>query len=520
MKEKIKIIIDWVKSNRILVLILLIGAFLRLYNIEGYMTFLGDEGRDAIVVRNLLVHADPILIGPGTSIGEMYLGPLYYYFMAPFLLLANFSPVGPAVGVALLGVFTIALVYWVCKEWFSTKNEKVSVAGIVASLLYAISPTVINFSHSSWNPNIMPFFSLLTIYSIWRVWKRDDNRYLFVAAISFAFVLQSHYLGLLIAPVIGIIWFYKFLLLNTKTSYITEKTPLIKFIKNSIFALVLFLFLMSPLLIFDIRHNWMNFNAMKTFFTERQTNFSNTSLSLFTKIPPMASGIISSLVASKNRVIGEMVLTIVSISSLLIFLGRKKLHSDEASGFSMLFLWIIFGLIGLGIYKQNVYDHYFGFLFTAPHILIGGFVENVLEKLNNIGKFFIIIALSFLFIINIIKNPLRNNPNYQLQRSVNVVNKIIKESKGETFNFAVIAERNYEDGYQYFLEKEKSKFVEIDSQIEESVTNQLFVVCEVEESKCDPTHSAKAEIANFGWSKIDERYVVDGVVIYKLIHTK
>ena len=52
------------------------------------MTFLGAEGRDVIIVRTLLVKADPILIGPGTSVGGMYLGPLYYYFMAPFLLLA------------------------------------------------------------------------------------------------------------------------------------------------------------------------------------------------------------------------------------------------------------------------------------------------------------------------------------------------------------------------------------------------------------------------------------------------
>ena len=90
-------ITDFIKANWLLITILLIGSFLRLYKISAYMTFLGDEGRDVLVVRNLLVHFDPILIGPGTSVGNMYLGPLYYYFMAPFLLLSGFSPVGPAV---------------------------------------------------------------------------------------------------------------------------------------------------------------------------------------------------------------------------------------------------------------------------------------------------------------------------------------------------------------------------------------------------------------------------------------
>src|SRR3972149_12190225 len=101
---------DWIKENRkeaiILGLILILGALLRLYRIGDYMTFLGDEGRDAIIVRRLLVYGDPILIGPGTSIGNMYLGPLYYYMMAPALLLSRFSPVGPAVQIALLGVAT------------------------------------------------------------------------------------------------------------------------------------------------------------------------------------------------------------------------------------------------------------------------------------------------------------------------------------------------------------------------------------------------------------------------------
>ena len=39
----------------------------------------------------------------------------------------------------------------------------INFAGLVAALLYAISPTVIIYSRSSWNPNIMPFFALLSV---------------------------------------------------------------------------------------------------------------------------------------------------------------------------------------------------------------------------------------------------------------------------------------------------------------------------------------------------------------------
>src|SRR5438105_4200957 len=103
--DKIK---SWIVNNKtefvILIVILFVGAFFRLYKIDQYMTFLGDEGRDVIIVRRLLIEHHPPLIGPGTSIGNMYLGPAYYYMMAIPLFLSNFNPVGPAIFIAVLGV--------------------------------------------------------------------------------------------------------------------------------------------------------------------------------------------------------------------------------------------------------------------------------------------------------------------------------------------------------------------------------------------------------------------------------
>ena len=85
------------------------------------MTFLGDEGRDVIVVGRFLTEGDLILVGPGTSIGNMYLGPLYHYIMAPALFLARYSPIGPAIQIALLGIATIFFVWFAGREWFGKK---------------------------------------------------------------------------------------------------------------------------------------------------------------------------------------------------------------------------------------------------------------------------------------------------------------------------------------------------------------------------------------------------------------
>ncbi|MDP2860737.1 MAG: glycosyltransferase family 39 protein, partial [bacterium] len=129
------------KSAFILVFILALSAFLRLYRISDYLTFLGDEGRDVLVAREIIVNHKFTLIGPMTSIGNMYLGPAYYYMMILPLALSGLNPVGPAIMVALLGVATVYLIYKL-GSFFDRR------AGLIAAFFAAISPILIIQSHS------------------------------------------------------------------------------------------------------------------------------------------------------------------------------------------------------------------------------------------------------------------------------------------------------------------------------------------------------------------------------------
>lgn len=498
-KEKI---VNLLKRNWILILVLLVGAIFRLYKINEYMTFLGDEGRDVIVVRNLLKFGDPILIGPGTSVGGMYLGPIYYYFMAPFLFLANYSPVGPAVAVALLGVATIYFVYLAGKKWFSEK------VGIIASILYAISPTVIQYSRSSWNPNIMPFFALLSVYSIWKVYKENKFRWLIVTAVAMAFVMQSHYLGILLAPTLFIYWLI---------SYLKNRKNNKDLARYTIYAVLIFVFLMSPLAIFDLRHDYMNTKALYKFLTVRQETVSARPWSAVPKMYPILTEINTSLLTAKELISGKIVTALfVVFTAWQVFSKRKRILDENIL---LVILWMAFGLIGFGIYKQHIYDHYFGFLFVAPFLITSLFFEKIISvngKLKILGYLLLVSLIG----LNLYKNPLRFHPNRQLQRSVHVAEKIIDESDGKRFNLAVLAERNYEDGYRYFLEVKGAEVLHADRWDKNTISDTLFVACEMPKEKCDPTHSPKAEVANFGWTKIAEEWEVDGVIIYKLVHTQ
>ena len=151
----------------ILALLILVAIFFRFWQIRDYVVFLGDEGRDMIVMRDIFVKKHLPFLGPTASVGGFYLGPIYYWMAAPFLFLANFDPVGPSYFVAALGVATVFLLYKFLKE------EIGFWPAIVSSFLYATAPLIVRYSRSSWNPNPLPFFSLLMIYFLYLAIKKQ-----------------------------------------------------------------------------------------------------------------------------------------------------------------------------------------------------------------------------------------------------------------------------------------------------------------------------------------------------------
>ncbi len=501
------------KQNKILILLALItilAAALRFWHLPEYMTFLGDEGRDALAVKRMIVDHKFRLIGPVTSIGNMYLGPLYYYLMLPAMLLSRLSPIGPAVMVVCFGLATVALIYFYGREWVGGK------AALMASFLYAVSPVVIIYSRSSWNPNVMPFFALVSIYAIWRVWQKKQFWWLTILGISLSFAVQSHWLGLLLFPTIGLFW------LMTLIEILRKKQAGKKFWLHSLFGFGFFLLLtVVPLVWFDLRHGFINAQAFNKFFTERQ---GTVNFKIYKAIPylwNLTQNVFTRLVAGKDIFWGRWIALMVTILVALKIVRESLLASwrrfiSRNPGLFLLLVWFLVGLLGLGNYKQHIYDHYFGFFFPIPFLLVGWVLAMIWH-----GKLFGRILTSFLlaglFFLAVKESPLRYPPVYQLQRTQQVARFILDKAGDKPFNLALIAERNYDDAYAFFMEKWGRPPVRIEPlRAEETITQQLFVICE--KLPCQPPVDPKAEIAMFGWSKIDEKWEIEGVEIYQLSH--
>ena len=492
MIQKIK---SFISNNRREVLIIsviaLLALALRIYKIPQYLTFLGDEGRDVRVVRNL-IQGDLVFIGPQTSIGNMYLGPLYYYMMAPFLWLWNLSPVGPAVMVAILSTITTIFIWWATRTWFAPA------VGLLASLFFALSPVAIIYGRTSWNPNPMPFFALLSIWSIWQLWQHRRFIYIVVTAVALAFALQMHYLGLLLIPVLGIFW------LITAIGIWSNEDQRAQFIRYSLFALLAFAVLMSPLVLFDLKHDLLNFNAFKKFFTNRQTtiNLDPTKSNRFMLV---INKFISDLVLSTSALQATIASILMIILSTFYFI-RSSSHKRQ---YTLLLVWIATGIFGLGLYKQHVYAHYFGFLYPAIYILIAYLLWRLFK-----GRLKVLSIAAFVFLVSLsIQNsPLKQTPNRQLQRTEEVVDFIIDKSQGEPFNFALIAKQNYDESYRYFLENKEADFY----RGEEKISDQLFVVCENKD--CQPEGDPQYQVAIFGPAQTTDEWQIDHIKIFRLVH--
>jgi len=242
------------------VLITLIAGFLRIYRIPETVMFLGDQGRDAIIVSRIFKELNPVFIGPVTSVGNMYLGPFYYYFMLPFLWISYPSPLGPVYAVAIFSTITVFLMYIFGKKMYSP------MVGLLASFLLAFSAEAIDISRFSWNPNLAPLFSLLMIYFSWKAFKNPKNW--IVVTFLFSLIIQLHYMTLLTGITAGFLWLYQLIIKLRQNSSSQKKELVFQTIKIIIISCLVFLLTLVPQILFDIRHKGLISSAFKDMFTK------------------------------------------------------------------------------------------------------------------------------------------------------------------------------------------------------------------------------------------------------------
>ncbi|MGI5828175.1 MAG: ArnT family glycosyltransferase [Patescibacteria group bacterium] len=424
------------KANYAVAILTVVGAFLRFYNFRSTLMFLGDQGRDASIVRNFLVHFDPFLVGPTTSVGKIQLGPFYYYFMAPWLAVFNFDPIGPAIGVALVGVITIPIMYYVVNNLFGKTQA------LFTTLLYTFGTVVISQTRASWNPSPMPLVILLLVWSVYKVYQNKQYRFIVWTWLLWAIALQLHYMVLLLAPFLGVISIFLF---------IENKNDTKKIIRYFAWGLLAFVAVGSPLIMFDLRHNFLNARGFLEFFTKGHYSPNVWYQPVLNFLDRMHQGLGEILGITTDQTLRN----VVSWGLMLSFAGLFWKNRSKRS-FRILGIYLVSSLVSLSFYSGQVMEHYLGFMYPIPFIMLG----IVLSWLwNRKIMFFRVISISItlgLIVFNLQHYRYYEPLGWQVDDVKRVSEVIAADSQGEEFNLVLLDETKDYRGmnYRYFLELE------------------------------------------------------------------
>ncbi len=448
-------LLEFVKKRYLLLFFLfflVVGTFLRFYRIRQTMQFLGDQGRDALIARGILIEKDPAFIGPVTSVGNMYLGPFYYYFMVFPLMLTYPDPIGPVLAVAFVGCITLALIYLLGKDLVG-KNTAMLAMG-----LYAVSPVVIENVRFSWNPNIVPFFALLTL---WCLHKTLQGKYFYWAWIGLlaAVLSQLHYLTLILIGGAGLVWIYELI------TMIKAKKLDKQFLVSTGIAIVIFLFSLAPILIYDIKHEFLNTKAFTSFFTGSEDVAKTSHFRRLSDISAVFYAWIALALRNLFEIFGIKIQSSAALISfiLLLYIIAKTYLFDRSeaqhrAGKVLLLSMFSVCVLVLAFYKASIFDHYLGFVYPTAILLLATFLMRLWKSI--FLKPLVVGIVLVLVFVSLQKYPgqhilgMNVDVFWQTAREIE-----IRVTPGESYDILLLAQNNDFLGmnYRYFLTTGKQK---------------------------------------------------------------
>ena len=178
----------------ILTAILVLAAILRFINLPSRGQWDDDQGYEMLTMLLWVRDGQVPLLGPVSSAPGVHHGAGFYWLLAPAAFLTDANPVAATATLAVLGVGGVAAAWWL------GRTVAGPLAGHVAGLLMAVSPSAISASTFVWNSNIVAPFSALATAAAWHAWGTRRARWWLLAAVGALFMLHGHLLTVVALP--------------------------------------------------------------------------------------------------------------------------------------------------------------------------------------------------------------------------------------------------------------------------------------------------------------------------------
>lgn len=395
----------------VLTIFLFVGIFFRVYK-PSLMAFNYDQGRDALVIWQLWHEGKFFLIGPVTGLAGIFLGPLYYYLIAPFYLLGQGNPVYPYYFIISLTIVATSFCYYVGKKMHST------LAGVLAFVIASSSAYIVQSSRWLSNPTPLLLTSVLLLFSLWKIMESKKGIWWVASALLIGISLQFEAASAVFyLPMFAIFTFWQ-----------RKKLPNIKLTAISI---AVFLLTLVPQIVFNFRHD----NILLTNFLALFLHGKSFSISFIYSIPAKLSYFWT--VFSSKIFVGNDEAAIVFFAMAFAFLlaARKRLNKD---GLLTLFaIFILTPVVGIFLFEGNygnLYDYYMTGIYLPFIILFSiGLVELFRRRFGEIVVFVFVAMFLFNNIGALIKSfgVYAKDPNrVSLGNELLAVNWVFDDAKG------------------------------------------------------------------------------------------
>jgi len=243
----------------VLGIILLLGLFLRVFNLKDNIIFAYDQARDAQRIMDMVYNHKIKLVGPETDIPGVFNGVLFYLILLPVYALSGFNPNAASFFLILLNLAVIPLLYYLSVILF--KNKYI---GYIAALLWAVSFEQINFAKYISNASLMPlsttvFFLGLAVY----LFQKKDWGLILSAIGLGASIHFNFYLVYLIA-------FYPIFFFLYKPKIM---------IKTVLLSVCLLLFILFPFIVAEFKWHFPAIKGLLSYFLNHLKQSDGPSLS-------------------------------------------------------------------------------------------------------------------------------------------------------------------------------------------------------------------------------------------------
>jgi 4-amino-4-deoxy-L-arabinose transferase-like glycosyltransferase len=325
------------KALVIFLALFVVALYLRFYNIEYFQPFGWDQARDAWNVRDILM-GKLLVVGPRTGIGEMHLGPLYYYALVPFFYLTKMDPIATIYFNFLSNVANFLILFYVTKKIFG------NYAALFVIFVYSFSNYIITINQVPWNVTLMPGIAAAIFYSIVRIYQ-EDYKWVFVMWGLSGFYFNLHFTAIFL-PFINI----------ASLAFVKNKKKVLKY---SLLSLPIFLIWYLPALTYLLRTTDESDN-LKHFVRDYFIGFHFR----FFLEKRLTDAFIQFKTVLFFPLLKSLHLLVPAIYGILILFEKDKWN--RTLGYLIL-LWFIIPALAFTAYGGPLSEYYF--LYTVPMVL-------------------------------------------------------------------------------------------------------------------------------------------------------